>query len=226
MLDTEALAAATAAIVREHVDAATTPLKAEIKTLTVRLAEIEARAPAQGEPGKDADPALIADAVERAVAAIPPAADAVGVAGAVIDRSGNLVLTLSNGTQRDLGRVVGTDADEDRIERQITEAVAALPKPRDGFSLDNFDTKLLEDGRTLRMSFSSGDDEYVHEMHFPVVLYRDVYVEGQEYAAGDAVTWGGSLWIAQRDTSGKPDGADSGFRLAVKRGRDGKDAPK
>ena len=44
------------------------------------------------------------------------------------------------------------------------------------------------------------------------------------YVRGDAVTWGGSLWIAQKETSAKPDSPESGFRLAVKKGRDGKDA--
>lgn len=39
----------------------------------------------------------------------------------------------------------------------------------------------------------------------------------------NVVTFGGSIWIAQRDTTVKPgDGAD--WRLAVKRGRDGSDA--
>ena len=40
------------------------------------------------------------------------------------------------------------------------------------------------------------------------------------YERGDAVTYGGSLWIAQRDTNEYPRGEDSGWRLAVKRGRD------
>lgn len=58
---------------------------------------------------------------------------------------------------------------------------------------------------------------------FPVILDRGVFKESESYVKGDAVTWGGSLWIAQGDTSTKPDSANSGWRLAVKRGRDGKD---
>jgi collagen type III alpha len=49
-----------------------------------------------------------------------------------------------------------------------------------------------------------------------------VYKAGQAYDKGDAVSYGGSLWIAQRDTSAKPESDDS-WRLAAKRGRDGKD---
>jgi hypothetical protein len=63
-----------------------------------------------------------------------------------------------------------------------------------------------------------------YELEFPVPIDRGVFKEGEPYVRGDVVTWGGSLWIAQKATSAKPDSPDSGFRLAVKRGRDGKDA--
>jgi hypothetical protein len=37
------------------------------------------------------------------------------------------------------------------------------------------------------------------------------------------VTHEGSGWIAQRATNAKPGTPNSGFQLAIKRGRDGKD---
>jgi len=165
----------------------------------------------------------VGERVEAAVAAIPVAKDGIGLAGALINRDGNLVVTLTNGDHRDLGRVVGTDADMDVLLRRVDEQVAAIPKPRNGFELDNFETKMMPDGRTLELSFTQGDTTYTHELFFPVMLYRDVYKEGEDYQHGDVVTWGGSLWFAQRDTSAKPDGAESGWKLVVKRGRDGKD---
>ena len=74
MLDMKALAQATAEIVQEHVQKATAPL---IK----RIADLETRPPVAGERGMDGtsitidDVApMIAQAVERAVAALPPAA--------------------------------------------------------------------------------------------------------------------------------------------------------
>lgn len=71
------------------------------------------------------------------------------------------------------------------------------------------------DGRTVQKDVS-----------LPVVLDRGVWREGTVYARGDAVTWGGSLWIAQADEAiGKP-GDNNDFRLAVKRGRDGRDGEK
>lgn len=56
--------------------------------------------------------------------------------------------------------------------------------------------------------------------------YRGVFKEGQEYTRGNAVTFGGSLWFAQKDApEGKPGlTGDENWVLAVKRGRDGKDA--
>lgn len=58
----------------------------------------------------------------------------------------------------------------------------------------------------------------------PAVLDRGVFRDGTKYAKGDAVTYGGSLWIGQADEPpGKPGDVGSGWRLAVKKGRDGKD---
>jgi hypothetical protein len=50
-----------------------------------------------------------------------------------------------------------------------------------------------------------------------------VWGEGRSYLKGDGVTWGGSFWIAQDDTADKPEASAKSWRLAVKRGRDGKD---
>lgn len=58
---------------------------------------------------------------------------------------------------------------------------------------------------------------------FPVLLERGVFKPGQTYAPGDGVTYGGSYWIALRATDGRPGEGNSDWRLAVKRGRDGKD---
>lgn len=55
----------------------------------------------------------------------------------------------------------------------------------------------------------------------PVMIYRDIFKEGQKYHPGDSVTWGGSVWYCHEETGDKPgeDGA-KGWKLAVKRGRD------
>jgi hypothetical protein len=57
----------------------------------------------------------------------------------------------------------------------------------------------------------------------PVPIDRGVWTE-QAYDRGDCASHGGSLWIAQRDTRAKP-GTSDDWRLACKKGRDGRDAP-
>jgi Collagen triple helix repeat (20 copies) len=73
-------------------------------------------------------------------------------------------------------------------------------------------------GRTLLWAI--GDT--VHEIKTAIVLDAGVWKEGTAYQAGDGVTLGGSFFIAQAETSAKPGKSDD-WRLAVKRGTDGRD---
>jgi hypothetical protein len=74
-------------------------------------------------------------------------------------------------------------------------------------------------GRTLHWTIG----ENVHEIKTAIVLDAGVWKEGATYAAGDGVTLGGSFFIAQAATTAKPGKSDD-WRLAVKRGSDGRDA--
>ncbi len=52
-----------------------------------------------------------------------------------------------------------------------------------------------------------------------------VWSDEKSYKNGNGVTYDGSFWIVKRDTQpGEKPGASSGFRLCVKRGKDGRDA--
>ncbi len=183
--------------------------------------------PKDGEPGKsitleDVKP-FIEEVMVKLVAAIPPAKDGVGTSGAVIDRDGNLVLTLTNGKTISLGRIVGKDVDMAEVDRIISEKVAAIPKPKDGFGFD--DLSLDFDGlRTVTFKFvKEGSDDKIFPITFPTAIYRDVFVQGRKYELGDMVTWGGSIWHCNKsDTKSKP-GDNSDWTLAAKRGRDGKE---
>jgi len=108
-----------------------------------------------------------------------------------------------------------------------------MPVPKDGVNgkdgrdavpLDGFDATLAEDGRTVLLSLRAGETLIERSLVLPVPIDRGVYREGQPYAKGDAVSFGGSAWIAQQnDPPSKPGMPDSGWRLAVKAGRPGKD---
>ncbi len=139
-------------------------IRREVEPIIDRLLMLEGREPAKD--GKDADPVLIArlvadavsaipkpqdgksvtlddvlpmieQAVQRVALALPEPKDGIGLAGAVIDRAGSLIITLTDGSTRELGRVVGTDGkdavapvvpDIASIVADLVEtAIAALP---------------------------------------------------------------------------------------------------
>lgn len=86
------------------------------------------------------------------------------------------------------------------------------------------DLRIEQDGRqfTLVAKTSSGE-EVSRSVKVAALVDRGVFKMDELYEAGDGVTWGGSFFIAQKDTpAGRPGepGCD-GWRLAVKRGRDG-----
>ena len=276
MFDAEALAKATAIVVREAVERATAPLLERVAKLEsaavpppsgideqiaaavakavaalpvaedgrdVDMADVErmiAEAVAalpKPENGKDVDMAAVELAIGAAVAEtvgkLPQAKDGVGLSGAVIDRDGKLILTLTDGKHVDLGCVVGKDVDMDGVRAAIKAEVDAIPRPKDGedgFGIDDFDVQPAGDGRTVILSFTRGDVSDLFELTFPVPIYRDVWREKDEagnpieYVPGDMVTWGGSLWHCNERTTAKPDVGP--WKLAVKKGRDGKDLNK
>lgn len=199
-------------VIEEAVTRAVAALPAPANGKDADPAAIEAavsKAVAALPPPKDGVSVTVADvepvieqAVARAIAALPAPKDGIGVAGALIDRTGSLKMTLSDGTLTDLGRVEGKDGE-----------------PGLGFD----DMQVVYDGeRSFALEFARGEQVKSYTFALPMMIDRGVYRAGQAYQKGDCVTFGGSLWIAQADTDTKPDGADSGWRLGVKRGRDGK----
>lgn len=157
-------------------------VKTQIDTMAKRLADLEKRlAEAEAKP------------------------EPVSVKSAIIDRAGNLNLTMSDGTVKDMGPVVGKDGEPGQ----------------DGMGFEDLD--VAYDGeKTITLTFTKGETVKEFPLLMPIVLDRGVYRDGTEYKSGDAVTWAGSVWIAQKDTGAKPD-TSGDWRLSVKRGRDGKD---
>lgn len=175
---------------------------------------------------------LIKAEVAAATASLRSGADGVGITGALIDQDGCLQLTKSDGTTQVCGRVVGApgrDADMESLRKHITDEIALIPTPRDGkdgapgadgLGFDDMDA-VIDDEKGLVFRWSRGDR--VKEQAVPVVLDHGVYKPGVLYRKGAAVTAQGSLWIAQADTRERPGDGSTSWRLAVKKGRDGKD---
>lgn len=241
--DPEAFGIAMGEIVRKAVE----PLQRQIASLEKDLADMASQLqsevqawnmaqPEKGEPGrdgKDCDMSAVKAMIEEAVKAIPApqpgqdgrdgrdgkdgekGADGAGIADLLTDREGNLVATFSDGRMKSLGVIVGKDG-RDGADGQPGK------DGRDGLGFDDLGVE-YDGEKTITLKMQRGD--VVKEAHIvlPINIDRGIFKEGQSYKAGDSVTWGGSYWIAQRDTGAKPDSADSGWRLAVKKGRDGKD---
>jgi hypothetical protein len=115
------------------------------------------------------------------------------------------------------------DTDELRDGEATGAGWACVVEGFAGLSL----TKSSDDGRTLTIAaeLSSGRKS-LHTVEWDSMIYRGIYEPGKEYRKGDVVTFAGSMLIAQRATSAMPETPAAGddWRLAVKRGQNGKDA--
>lgn len=169
----------------------------------------------------------VSDAVTALAKTLPEpkdGKDGAAIVDALVNREGELVLTLSDGRTKNVGKVVGQDADHAGLEALVRKLVDEIPKPRDGFGFEDLD--MTYDGeRGLTIIFERGEHRKEFKYTLPIPIYRGVWKEGS-YLRGDTVTYAGSSWIAQKDdVQSKPDAGEGDWQLSTKRGRDGKDAP-
>lgn len=229
----DALMAGLAPVVRDYVAEG-------LAGIAARLKAIEEREPLKGEKGeagvdgkdgppgrdgtdgRDADPELVRQIVAEIVAGLPAAKDG---------RDG------VDGKEGSPGRdgVDGKDGLPGKDGKDGVDGRDGLPgvpgrdgadgkdgaSGQDGLGFD--DLSVEHDGeRGFTLRFARGDKVKEFTFSLPVVIDRGVWRDGA-FKRGDGVTWGGSFFIAQRDTDQKPETPDCGWRLAVKRGRDGRD---
>lgn len=173
----------------------------------------------QGLSGERGEPGLPGERGEKG----EPGRDGVGLAGCLINRDGHFVVTLSDGTARELGEIVGKDGAPGVPGRDGQDGAPGRDG-KDGLSFDAFKLEPEYDGErtvTLKWANATGKAQ-VLEWRFPIVIDRGVYKPGQ-YETGDSVSFGGSIWICQMPTTDKPGNGSTAWRLAVKHGRDGRD---
>ena len=181
--------------------------------------------PASGKDGRDgidgkdgADGTAGKDGIDGMDGA--PGKDGCGIKELLIDREGQLVATMDDGRMKALGIVTGKDG-APGMDGKDGAPGAAGKDGIDGVGFDDLDVEIREDG--VFWTFTKG--EVVKEARIPVVIDCGVWKEGRAYYKGNGVSWGGQFWICQEDTEDKPD-TSKAWRLSVKKGRDGKDAPK
>jgi integrin beta 3 len=112
----------------------------------------------------------------------------------------------------------------------IQRCIDRIEKPKDGKDgrdgadgLGFDDVEISHDGeRTITVAVLRGERRKEQAFKFPIVIERGIWRDDGTYEKGDGVTFGGNYWIAQSDSPGKP-GFGDGWRLAVRKGRDGRD---
>lgn len=219
------------AVINARVDAIPTPKDGtsvtlqDVEPLIARAAEEISARITPPKDGKDADMEAVFARLEKLVEALPKAIDGkdgVGLAGAMLDADGNLVVTNTKGDVIRVGMVKGQDVDREATKQFILDLFAKQPAPKDGLGFEDMEEELLDDGRTIVRRYRRGDEVKEFRHTFSVVIDRGIWKSDREYQVGDGVSWNGCFWIAQAVPAGKPQ-VDKNWRLAVKAGRDGKD---
>lgn len=141
-------------------------------------------------------------------------ADGVGLAGAIINRAGELVVTKTNGDSVNLGVVIGTDG------KHGDHGKDGL----DGLGFDDADVS-YDGERSFKMTWQRGEQVKTKTFIVPTVIDRGYWREGTEAKTGDAMTHDGTLWIALRDTKAKPARESEDWRIGARKGRDGVQGP-
>lgn len=204
-----------------------------------------------GRDGKDADPEAVKAMVAEAMAALPPPKDGKDGRDGVDGKNGQDGASGQDGAPGEKG-APGERGEKGEPGRAGEDGRDGLegkqgPPGKDGASLvdiikdhegsivftlsDGGTRKFIpvdgrdgRDGRDADPEFlrAAVRDEVKRQVSAPLAdAYKGVWREGA-YKKGDAVTSAGSLFIAMDDTETRP-GTDESWKLAVKKGRDGKD---
>lgn len=224
------------------------PAPADGQSVTVEdvaplIREEVAKAVAEVPPAKDGESVtvddvrpILADLVGKAVADLPPPAPGKDAdMEALRAHLGDLVKGIQLPTVPSIDEVAATF--ERRFsdltlswERQAREtfdkAADRMPIPKDGrdaLPLESFHLALGEDGRTVTVKMQAGDVVVEKSVKIASVIDRGVFSAEKSYEQGDGTTYGGCYWIAQKDAPEGVPGGSADWRLAVKKGRDGKD---
>lgn len=132
------------------------------------------------------------------------------------------------------------DIDTLRERLQVVEVRGVVPGPagpagkdgaagrdgrdgKDGVELKDLSMTQEHDRAFTLRARMGGEMKEFGTFTVPVHIYRGVWVEGKTYERGDGVTWGGSHWHCNSETTDKPGDGSKDWTLTVKRGRDGKD---
>lgn len=162
----------------------------------------------KGEPGKDGEKGDPGKDGEKGAPGKDgrDGKDGRGIERTWVSQYGHLNVSYTDKTEKDLGRIKG-------------------PKGEDGLGFHDIGVE-HKGGREITFFFERGDTRIEHDLKFDgALLDAGVWQDGA-YEKGDVTRWGGSAWVAQKDTKTKPGADGSDWKLLVKKGRDGKPGEK
>lgn len=161
-----------------------------------------------GEPGIQGVPGTQGEKGDSGTAGSPgekgdTGADGIGLAGAVIDKGGNLAITMTNGTTRELGQIVGKDG-------------------QDGLNFEEFTPHYDKETDEIVWQYLRGN--VTKEVRQPANTPRHAgfWQAGMQVKCGHFVTHNGSLFYAKITTSEEPSIKSDDWQLAARKGADGK----
>lgn len=160
-----------------------------------------------GKDGRDGEPGPQGKDGEKGA----DGKDGVGLADALIDRDGALVLTMTDGRSKSLGVVIGRDGSDGAAGR-------------DGLSMADVSREYDAGAHEIVERWTVAGE--AKELRYPAGGIRPggFYREGMKCHALQAITHDGALWIAKRDTTAKPClENEEDWQLAARKGRDGRD---
>ena len=165
---------------------------ATLVNLEVTEAVSQIPAPKDGAPGEKGEPGR----------------DGVGLAGALIDRDGNLVVTLANGEAKNLGQVGGKDG-------------APGKDGTDGIGVESLEVSF--DGENIVHEYKSATRTVTQKFPIQVMKHIGFWREGMSAKSGNTATDNGSLWLCLKDTAERPSYNSENWILAARAGRNGQD---
>lgn len=168
--------------------------------------------------------------------------DPIDIRDALIDRNGDLNIVFSDGTTKNVGRIVGRDGIDGAPGRDgLNGAEGLRGEPGrdgldgingidgingvdgrngvDGFGFDDMSAELQDDGRTVVFRFSQGERVKEFPMKFPVSIFRGGYNPETVYDVGDVVSYGGNTYHANAETIGQVPGVSDTWRQMTAAGR-------
>lgn len=134
--------------------------------------------------------------------------DGVGMAGAMLDRDGELLITLTNGEVKKLGVVAGKDGRDGK-------------DGADGVSFESFEMDYIEETHEVRVKAAAGGR--AKEIRFPAggITLGGYWRDGSKAKALQVFSHDGNAYVAKCATSTKPSPTSDDWVLMARRGRDG-----